>query len=110
MEFFSLDRYSFVSVPPGDAQLVRQCFSGCLRDVSFKMADGPSEEWKPLDWEKATKKVAVYESWEGCPLQTVQGAHFLGHGRILVNDIEMCDDEFWFIYLFHYLCNYIPQQ
>ena len=70
-------------VSPGDAQLVRQGFSGCLRDVSVKMTDSPSEEWQFLDWEKATKKVAVYESWEGCPLETVAGAHFLGHGRIM---------------------------
>lgn len=67
---------------PGDAQLVRQGFSGCLRDVSVKMTDSPSEDWKFLDWAKATKKVAVYESWEGCPLVTGDGAHFLGHGRI----------------------------
>uniref|UniRef100_UPI0037E7E888 usherin n=1 Tax=Semicossyphus pulcher TaxID=241346 RepID=UPI0037E7E888 len=66
----------------GDAQLVRQGFSGCLRDVSFKMTDIPSEEWKPLDWAKATSKVAVYESWEGCPAQTVDGAHFLGQGYL----------------------------
>nr|XP_014268858.2 usherin [Maylandia zebra] len=66
----------------GDARLVRKRFSGCLRDVSFKMSDSPSEEWQSLDWAKATKKVAVYESWEGCPLQTVDGAHFLGHGYL----------------------------
>ncbi|XP_047436500.1 usherin [Mugil cephalus] len=66
----------------GEAQLVRQGFSGCLRDVSFKMTDTPSEEWQPLDWAKATKTSAVYESWEGCPLQTVDGAHFLGHGYL----------------------------
>ncbi len=71
-------------VPPGDAKLVRQGFSGCLRDVRFKMTDSPSEEWKSLDWAKAIKKVAVYESWEGCPIQTVDGAHFLGHGRNLL--------------------------
>ncbi|XP_078016774.1 usherin [Epinephelus lanceolatus] len=66
----------------GDARLVRQGFSGCLRDVSFKMTDSPTEEWKSLDWAKATKKVAVYESWEGCPVQTMDGAHFLGHGYL----------------------------
>ncbi|XP_070842368.1 usherin [Chaetodon trifascialis] len=66
----------------GDAQLVRQGFSGCLRDVSFKMTDSPSEEWKSLDWATATEKVAVYESWEGCPVHTVDGAHFLGHGYL----------------------------
>ncbi|XP_010791101.1 usherin [Notothenia coriiceps] len=66
----------------GDARLVRQGFSGCLRDVSFKMTDGPSEDWKSLDWAKATNKESVYESWEGCPIQTVEGAHFLGHGYL----------------------------
>uniref|UniRef100_A0A3B5AVF4 Usherin-like n=1 Tax=Stegastes partitus TaxID=144197 RepID=A0A3B5AVF4_9TELE len=65
-----------------DARLVRRGFSGCLRDVSFKMTDGPSEEWQFLNWTKVTKKVAAYESWEGCPLQTVDGAHFLGHGYL----------------------------
>ncbi|KAF7211778.1 usherin-like [Nothobranchius furzeri] len=44
------------------------------------MTDSPSEDGHFLDWTKATKKEAVYESWEGCPLQTVDGAHFLGHG------------------------------
>ncbi|XP_069030560.1 usherin [Embiotoca jacksoni] len=66
----------------GDARLVQTGFSGCLRDVSFKMTDTPSEEWQFLDWAKATTKVAVYESWEGCPLQTMDGAHFLGHGYL----------------------------
>ncbi|XP_060897032.1 usherin [Labrus mixtus] len=66
----------------GEALLERQGFSGCLRDVSLKMSDSPSEEWKPLDWAKATKKVAAYESWEGCPVETMDGAHFLGHGYL----------------------------
>jgi len=70
-----------LSVSPGDAQLVRQGFSGCLRDVRIKMTDSPSEEWMFLDWTKASKKVSVYESWEGCPLQTADGVHFLGHGK-----------------------------
>lgn len=48
------------------------------------MTDSPSEEWKSLDWAKATKKMSVYESWEGCPIQTVDGAHFLGHGKTLL--------------------------
>ncbi|KAM9408306.1 LOW QUALITY PROTEIN: usherin [Pholidichthys leucotaenia] len=68
----------------GDAQLVQQGFTGCLRDLSFKMIDTPSEKWQVLDWTKATKKVAVYESWEGCPLYTLDGAHFLGHGYLEV--------------------------
>ncbi|GLD58299.1 usherin, partial [Lates japonicus] len=66
----------------GDARLVRRSFSGCLRDVSFKMTDSVSEEWISLDWAKAIKKEAVYENWEGCPIQTVDGAHFLGHGYL----------------------------
>uniref|UniRef100_A0A3Q3B8L8 Usher syndrome 2A (autosomal recessive, mild) n=1 Tax=Kryptolebias marmoratus TaxID=37003 RepID=A0A3Q3B8L8_KRYMA len=74
--------FSVSSASPGDALLVRQGFSGCLRDVSLKMTDSPSEEWQNLDWTKATKAVAVYESWEGCPLHTVNGAHFLGHGYL----------------------------
>ncbi|CAG11041.1 unnamed protein product, partial [Tetraodon nigroviridis] len=35
--------------------------------------------WKDLDWAAATKNTASYASWEGCPLQSVDGAHFLGH-------------------------------
>uniref|UniRef100_A0A667ZN39 Usherin n=1 Tax=Myripristis murdjan TaxID=586833 RepID=A0A667ZN39_9TELE len=62
--------------------LVRQGFSGCLRDVRFKTSDSPSEEWKRLDWATATERVAAYESWEGCPVQTVDGAHFLGQGYL----------------------------
>ncbi|CAJ1048931.1 LOW QUALITY PROTEIN: usherin [Xyrichtys novacula] len=69
----------------GEAQLVQRGFSGCLRDVSFKMSDSPSEDWKPLDWAKATEKEEVYESWEGCPVQTVDGAHFLGHGYLEIS-------------------------
>lgn len=65
---------------------MRQGFSGCLRDVSLKMTDNPSEEWQSLDWTKATERVAVYESWEGCPSETVDGAYFLGHGRIILTD------------------------
>lgn len=74
----------FALVGPGDAQLVLRGFSGCLRDVSFKMTDSASEGWKPLDWSTATNRVAAYESWEGCPLRSVEGAHFLGHGEILL--------------------------
>uniref|UniRef100_A0A3Q2FNI0 Usherin-like n=1 Tax=Cyprinodon variegatus TaxID=28743 RepID=A0A3Q2FNI0_CYPVA len=71
-----------LSVLPGDTKLVRRGFSGCLRDVSLKMTDNPLEEWKLLDWKKATKKLGVYESWEGCPLHTVEGVHFLGDGYL----------------------------
>ncbi|XP_044201958.1 usherin [Thunnus albacares] len=79
----------------GDARLMRQGFSGCLRDVSFKMTDSPSEEWKSLDWAKATKKMAVYERWEGCPTQTVDGAHFLGHGYLeLSKDVFSGGEDF----------------
>ncbi|XP_056269140.1 usherin isoform X3 [Pseudoliparis swirei] len=79
----------------GDARLVQQRFSGCLRDLSFKVTDSPSEEWKSLDWAKATKKVAAYESWEGCPVQTVEGAHFLGHGFLeMVSDVFSGGQDF----------------
>ncbi|XP_028328840.1 usherin isoform X1 [Gouania willdenowi] len=76
------ENFTILRTESGDAQLVRQGFSGCLRDVSFKMTDSPSENWQPLDWTKATRRVSVYESWEGCPLQTSEGAHFLGHGYL----------------------------
>ncbi|XP_014832285.1 PREDICTED: usherin-like isoform X1 [Poecilia mexicana] len=66
----------------GDTRLVRRGFSGCLRDISVKMSVSPAEEWEILDWKKATRKVGVYESWEGCPLQTVKGVHFLGDGYL----------------------------
>lgn len=68
---------------PGDARLERRGFSGCLRDVSFKMTDSPAEGWKPLDWATATSRAAAYDSWEGCPLHSEDGAHFLGHGEVL---------------------------
>lgn len=60
------------------------------------MSDSPAEEWEILDWKKATKKVGVYESWEGCPLQTVKGVHFLGDGRIMLLTS-------WLIYVFFLL-------
>nr|XP_061796460.1 usherin-like [Nerophis lumbriciformis] len=69
----------------GAAQLMRQGFSGCLRDVRFKMTDSPLEEWRSLDWTKATNKMSAYESWEGCPIHTAEGAHFLGHGYLELN-------------------------
>uniref|UniRef100_A0A4W6FW95 Usherin n=1 Tax=Lates calcarifer TaxID=8187 RepID=A0A4W6FW95_LATCA len=75
----------FIGGLPEDFTLLRKDsgnFSGCLRDVSFKMTDSVSDEWIPLDWAKAIKKEAVYENWEGCPIQTVDGAHFLGHGYL----------------------------
>ncbi|MEQ2258282.1 hypothetical protein XENORESO_014521, partial [Xenotaenia resolanae] len=76
------ENFALLRDDSGDTQLVRRGFSGCLRDISLKMTDSPSEEWKLLDWKKATKKVEVYESWEGCPLQTVKGVHFLGDGYL----------------------------
>lgn len=64
----------------GDAQLVRKGFTGCLRDVKLKHTAGPSGAWEALDWSTAVEKVAAYESWEGCPVDSEEGAHFLGHG------------------------------
>ncbi|XP_061735051.1 usherin isoform X2 [Nerophis ophidion] len=66
----------------GAARMMQRGFSGCLRDVRFMMTDSPSEEWRSLDWKKATNKVSAYECWEGCPFQTGEGAHFLGHGYL----------------------------
>nr|XP_046239587.1 usherin [Scatophagus argus] len=83
------ENFTLLREDPGEARLVRQGFSGCLRDVSLKVTDSPSEEWKSLDWTAATKKVEAYDSWEGCPVQTVDGAHFLGHGYL-----EMSRDVF----------------
>lgn len=80
--------YSNMSSSLGDAKLVQKGFSGCLRDVAFKMTDSPSEAWKSLDWSTATKKETTYEDWEGCPAQTGEGAHFLGHGRILCTKLK----------------------
>ncbi|XP_035991625.1 usherin [Fundulus heteroclitus] len=77
--------FTLVRDDSGDTQLVQRGFSGCLRDISVKMTDSPLEKWKLLDWKKATKKVEVYESWEGCPLQTVEGVHFLGDGYLELN-------------------------
>lgn len=62
------------------------------------MTDSPSEEWKYLDWAKATKKMAVYERWEGCPIQTVDGAHFLGHGRALLIVVDSSGYDCLLIY------------
>lgn len=96
---------------------MQQGFSGCLRDISVKMTDGPAEEWKSLDWTTATKKVAVYESWEGCPVQTEDGAHFLGHGRFLfIVEYNITGyDDFLLIFsctltLFHATKIYVHQQ
>uniref|UniRef100_A0A3B4TAI5 Usherin n=1 Tax=Seriola dumerili TaxID=41447 RepID=A0A3B4TAI5_SERDU len=76
------ENFTLLREDSGDTRLVKPSFSGCLKDVSFKVTDSPSEEWSSLDWTKATKKVEVYENWEGCPIQTVDGAHFLGHGYL----------------------------
>uniref|UniRef100_A0AAY4ADY9 Usher syndrome type IIa protein homolog n=1 Tax=Denticeps clupeoides TaxID=299321 RepID=A0AAY4ADY9_9TELE len=67
-------------LPRSDARLVQQGFSGCLRDVLVKRADRPFEEWEPLNWDAALEEVETYESWEGCPAHSEEGAHFLGHG------------------------------
>ncbi|XP_029001116.1 usherin isoform X2 [Betta splendens] len=76
------DDFTLLRQDSGDAELVQQGFSGCLRDVTFKMSDSPSEQWKSLDWSGAVKKEAASEDWEGCPGQTEEGAHFLGHGYL----------------------------
>ncbi|XP_072320975.1 usherin [Eucyclogobius newberryi] len=78
-----------------EVELVQQGFTGCLRDVHFLMMDSPFEEWKPLNWTSATKKVSAYESWEGCPTQLVDGAHFLGHGYLeLSNNVFRGGENF----------------
>ncbi|XP_055085949.1 usherin [Periophthalmus magnuspinnatus] len=65
-----------------NVELVKQGFTGCLRDVHFLMMDSPFKQWKPLNWTSATRKTSAYESWEGCPAQLEEGAHFLGHGYL----------------------------
>ncbi|KAM4602923.1 usherin [Polymixia lowei] len=78
-----------------DGQLVQQGFSGCLRDVKLKVTDSPSEEWKPLDWSIATDRAAAYENWEGCPVQSDDGAHFLGQGYLeLSRDVFTGGEDF----------------
>lgn len=62
---------------------MRRGFSGCIRDMRF-LTDSHSDEWEDLDWAAATKSMASYASWEGCPVQSVDGAHFLGHGSVLL--------------------------
>ncbi|XP_030630773.1 LOW QUALITY PROTEIN: usherin [Chanos chanos] len=79
----------------GHARLVRQGFSGCLRDVLVMKADGPEEVWRPLDWDTAVDREEVYESWEGCPLHSQNGAHFLGQGFLkLKADVFSGGEEF----------------
>ncbi|KAJ3593676.1 hypothetical protein NHX12_006010, partial [Muraenolepis orangiensis] len=79
----------------GDTQLVRKGFSGCLRDVQLKHTASPSARWEPLDWSTAVEKVAVYESWEGCPVDSEEGAHFLGLGYLeLDGDVFGGGEEF----------------
>ncbi|XP_041108645.1 usherin [Polyodon spathula] len=64
----------------GDAKLVERGFLGCISDVYVKKSDTPSEVWELLDWEQAEEKAGIYHSWEGCPKNFMEGAHFLGQG------------------------------
>jgi len=64
----------------GQAQLVQQGFAGCLRDVMVQKSSGTTEVWELLDWESALEKHETYDSWEGCPAVSEDGAYFLGHG------------------------------
>ena len=75
----------------GGPQLVQKSFSGCLRDVKLKHTASPLGEWKPLDWSTAVEKKAAYESWEGCPVASEEGAHFLGHGMKARQRIDLSD-------------------
>lgn len=64
----------------GPAKLVQQGFAGCLRDVMVQKSSGATDAWEPLDWDSALEKHETYESWEGCPAVSEDGAYFLGHG------------------------------
>lgn len=79
----------------GQAQLVQHGFAGCLRDVMVQKSSGTSEVWEPLDWESALEKHETYESWEGCPAVSEDGAYFLGHGttwfKLLSRGLIICD-------------------
>uniref|UniRef100_A0A8C1J3X3 Usherin n=1 Tax=Cyprinus carpio TaxID=7962 RepID=A0A8C1J3X3_CYPCA len=66
------------------AKLVQQGFAGCLRDLMVQKSSGTTDAWEPLDWDSALEKHETYESWEGCPAVSEDGAYFLGHGFLKV--------------------------
>uniref|UniRef100_W5NGL3 Usherin n=1 Tax=Lepisosteus oculatus TaxID=7918 RepID=W5NGL3_LEPOC len=66
----------------GPTKFTDRNFLGCITNVFIKKMDSPGEVWEPLDWEGAEEIGGVYHSWEGCPTQTVEGAHFLGQGYL----------------------------
>ncbi len=86
--------YIYIYIYTGPAKLVQQGFAGCLRDVMVQKSSGTSDTWEPLDWDTALEKHETYESWEGCPAVSEDGAYFLGHGtsyfRLLSHGLIIC--------------------
>uniref|UniRef100_A0A671RF78 Usherin-like n=1 Tax=Sinocyclocheilus anshuiensis TaxID=1608454 RepID=A0A671RF78_9TELE len=75
---------NFTILRQDTAKLVQQGFAGCLRDVMVQKSSGTTYAWEPLDWDSALEKHETYESWEGCPAVSEDGAYFLGHGFLKV--------------------------
>ncbi|KAK7153113.1 hypothetical protein R3I93_011118 [Phoxinus phoxinus] len=78
------ENFTLLRQDTGQAQLVQHGFAGCLRDVMVQKSSGTTEVWEPLDWESAQEKHETYDSWEGCPAVSEDGAYFLGHGFLKV--------------------------
>nr|XP_009291422.1 usherin [Danio rerio] len=78
------ENFTILRQDAGQAKLVQQGFAGCLRDVLVQKSSGANEAWEPLDWESALETHETYESWEGCPAVSENGAYFLGHGFLKV--------------------------
>ncbi|RXN20724.1 usherin [Labeo rohita] len=78
------ENFTILRQDAGPAKLVQQGFAGCLRDVMVQKSSGATDAWEPLDWDSALEKHETYESWEGCPAVSEDGAYFLGHGFLKV--------------------------
>ncbi|XP_016124971.1 usherin [Sinocyclocheilus grahami] len=78
------ENFTILRQDTGQAKLVQQGFAGCLRDVMVQKSSGTTYAWEPLDWDSALEKHETYESWEGCPAVSEDGAYFLGHGFLKV--------------------------
>lgn len=66
----------------GTKIIIQKGFVGCLSDIFLKKTHNPYESWEPLNWQDAEEQNNVYQTWEGCPSGLMEGAHFLGKGRM----------------------------
>ncbi|XP_074661048.1 usherin-like [Tubulanus polymorphus] len=70
------------------AQIIKDSFHGCIKDIQILQQESPVNVWRTLDWNLAIDRRQAMPAWEGCPgIMNISAVHFLGTGYLTI-DVE----------------------